>query len=226
MKQVLAMVLAFGLSVGAAMAQDADARRIVVTGQGAVAVPHDRAVLRLGVESEAATAAAALDTLGAEVQAVIDALLAEGLSESEVETAQLSLYQRNDSSSLGSLPGPNTYVASSVLTITTGQIDLIGPLLDAAVDSGANRIDSLSFEVADTSAALEQARRMAVADGMAKAAVLADAAGVQLGDLMILRDGVSGGGPVFGEVARMSVPVLPGEGDLTVTLELVFAING
>jgi len=209
-----------------AMAQDADARRIVVLGQGATTIPHDSAVLRLGVESEAATPAAALDTLGSELQAVIDALAAEGVEVAEIETSQLSLYQRNESGGLGSLPGPTTYVASSILTVKTQRLGAIGALLDAAVNSGANRIDSVGFEVADTAGALEEARRLAVADGIAKAAVLAEAAGVQLGDLMILRDAASGGGPVFGGVARMSVPVVPGEGDLSVTVEMVFAIDG
>lgn len=226
MRVILTAMAFVAASLTVAAAQDADARRIVVMGQGTTTIPHDSAVLRLGVESEAATADAALDTLGSELQAVIDALVAEGLGLNEIETAQLSLYQRNESGGLGSLPGPTSYVASSVLTVTTLRIGEIGVLLDAAVEAGANRIDSVGLEVADTARALEEARRMAVADGMAKAQVLAEAAGVELGDLMIIRDGASGGGPVFGDVARMSVPVVPGQGDLSVTVEMVFAING
>ena len=165
MMKVILAVFALVLACGSvAVAQDADARRIVVTGQGATRLPHDSAVLRLGVESDAATAAAALDTLGSQMQAVIDALVAEGLSLDAVETSQLSLYQRNDSGGLGSLPGPSTYVASSILTVRTQRIDAIGAVLDATVDSGANRIDGLSFEVADVAAALDEARRLAVAD--------------------------------------------------------------
>lgn len=208
------------------VAQDADARRIVVTGQGVSTLPHDSAVLRFGVESEAATATAALETLSKELQAVIDAMTGLGLSSDAYQTSRLSLYQRNDNGGPGSLPGPATYAATSILTVTTSDLEIIGDLLDAAVESGANRIENVGFRVEDTAAALEEARRMAVADGMAKAAVLAEAAGVQLGDLMILRDGVGGGGPVFAEAARMSVPVVPGQGGLSVTVEMVFAIDG
>ena len=211
---------------GMAAAQDADARRIVVIGQGVGGLAHDVAELRIGIEREAGSAAEALGDLSAELQTVMLALQGAQIAQTQIATSQLTLFERQDAGGgLGSLPGQVSYVASSVLNVTTQDLEGIGVLLDVAVANGANRIEGVRFEVRDPAAALDAARRLAVADGTAKAQVLAAAAGVTLGDLMVIRDGPREGAG-FGAIARMSVPIAPGSADISVAVEMVFAING
>jgi uncharacterized protein YggE len=59
----------------------------------------------------------------------------------------------------------------------------LGTLLDSVVKSGANTINSISFDVQDKDAAMAQARDLAIANAIAEAESIASAAGVKLGEL-------------------------------------------
>lgn len=225
MQHILKVIIAVGLLClpHASTAQD-NARRIVVTGTGVSTAVPDRAELRLGVEAQGPSAGEAVEDLARALQDVMDALTASGIAQADIQTSTLNLYRGQDSSSLGSLPGGPLFVATSVVAVTTTDLAGIGDLLDDAVSAGANRIEGVAFTVADPASEREAARRMAVADGMAQAELMADAAGVSLGALMILRDAEAGPGGDIG-VMRMAVPVAPGQASLSVTVEMVFAIN-
>ena len=88
-----------------ARAQDGDAtpaesgveRTITVSGQGRVSARPDLAIVRIGVETEADTATAALDENSVRMSGVISATLDVGVSRDDVQTEGLSLrpiYQR------------------------------------------------------------------------------------------------------------------------------------
>lgn len=53
-------------------------------------------------------------------------------------------------------------------------------MIDAAVKSGANRLSSVEFMSSDDAAARDQALTLAVQDGMHKAQIIAQAAGLTL----------------------------------------------
>ena len=76
---------------------------------------------------------------------------------------------------------------------------------------------------------MEEARRKAVADGQAKAAVLADAAGVVLGPLQSLSEHGGGGRPqpVMMEMAARdaSIPIAAGEASLSASVSMVYTIG-
>jgi uncharacterized protein YggE len=102
-------------------------------------------------------------------------------------------------------------------------------VLDAALGSGANTLGGIAFRVADDTALRDEARRLAVADASAKAQVLAEAAGQRLGAISEIVEGGGVGGPVA--FARMdmamaeSVPVAPGEIDLSETVRITWSLE-
>ena len=97
------------------------------------------------------------------------------------------------------------------------------------ISVGANDFNGLSFGLQDNSAALEEARKAALADAMARARVLSEAAGLELGAVLQLTDGAAGASPMRMRQAdaRMSMEsaVAPGEVDVTASVTMVFAFT-
>ncbi|WP_191090037.1 SIMPL domain-containing protein [Histidinibacterium aquaticum] len=217
------------LLAGPAAAQVVEPPALQVTGQGEVNVKPDMAVVRLGVRVEAETAEEAVDRMSAGTEAVLSALSQAGVADADISTGTL----RVDPilSSYESREGMRVtgFAAEIGLSVTVRDLDDLGGVLDAVVRQGANRVDGVSFDLADRSEALAEARRAAVADAQAKAQVFAEAAGVRLGDLMFLTEGQTGGGgpqPMMMDARMESVPVPAGEMTISAQVSLSYSLSG
>ncbi|TJV74216.1 MAG: DUF541 domain-containing protein, partial [Mesorhizobium sp.] len=73
------------------------------------------------------------------------------------------------------------YQVTNTLSVRIRDIDKTGEILDRAVSLGVNQGGGISFSNEDPTATLTEARKKAVADAMAKARTLAEAAGVSIG---------------------------------------------
>ena len=78
------------------------------------------------------------------------------------------------------------------IEVDVTDLDQLGGLLAGLFGEGVNRLDRVNFGLQDPTAATDEARRRAIAEGARLAALYADAAGVSIGDLMSLSE--SGGG--------------------------------
>ena len=101
----------------------------------------------------------------------------------------------------------------------------------AAVGAGATTVQDVSVGLAESAAAEDEARTLAVADARRKAEVLARAAGVRLGAATLLAEELSGGGPapIAFKMAAMEAaptPVAAGSTDVQVDIQVTFAIAG
>jgi uncharacterized protein YggE len=88
---LLAGITLVGASALVAAAADEPYPRILVTGQGAVDVAPDMAVLVLTVTREAETARAALDANSSAMSEVLKAMQAQGIAERDLQTANFSI---------------------------------------------------------------------------------------------------------------------------------------
>jgi uncharacterized protein YggE len=199
---------------------------ITVTGTGTAEAAPDIATLSIGVTTQGTSAAEALEANSAAVEAVIARLSAAGIEARDLQTSNLSLnpnWTGYDSSS----PTISGYVAMNVLTVRVSQLETLGAVLDAAVADGANTLNGLTFGFADPEPLMNEARTEAVADARAKAELLAGAAGVTLGRLVLVNEGsvVPDPVPMFrAEAAPASVPVAGGELGLSATVTLHYLI--
>jgi uncharacterized protein YggE len=75
------------------------------------------------------------------------------------------------------------------LQVTVRDTNMLGDLLDEAVDAGANNISGVTFSVDDQTAAVSEVRRLAVEDARTKAEELAAAAGLTLGPVVSIAEG-------------------------------------
>ena len=149
---------------------------ISVTGTGEVLVPADTAVVSLGVSAADKEVRTAQGTANETIAAIRSALMEGGIAEEDINTDYINIYAMYDYSA-GSerITG---YNANSTLAIRVKDIDRVGEVIDIAFGAGANTLNGINFSATDTTAAKEKAMRLAVADAQAKAAVLAEAAGL------------------------------------------------
>lgn len=207
----------------------ADEGRISVSGSATVFKAPDQASISLGVVSQEATAAEAMSANSTIMAGVLDRLKALGIEERYIQTSGLSL------SSDWSVPQGEqsakitSYSANNTLTARVTDLAILGQALDAAVKDGVNQLNGVSFELADPSPALNEARQKAVAEARAKAELIAEAAGVKLGKIIDINEGGGYGGPpvmlrAAAAEASDAVPVQQGEVSYQATVNITWEI--
>lgn len=161
--------------------------QIVTSAQGEARATPDRATVMIGVQTRATTAAAASAENSRKQRAVIDAIRAKGIPQSQIATSSFNVIPETRYDREGqAAPRTISYLVSNVVTVDVRRIDLVGPVIDAALAAGANQINSLTFAVS----AADSVRRVALASAVIKARADADAiaraAGGSLGQLLEL----------------------------------------
>ena len=161
------------------------ARTIEVTGNGEAHVAPDVASLNLAIETHAATAQQSAGQNAALAQKVVDALTTKLQGKGKVWTGGYSLYpEYSDSPRPNEKPVVTGYRAENSITVETGEIGMLGGLIDTAIEAGANRINFLNFTLRDESQARSQAIALAAKDAQAQADSLAKSLGVKLGPVV------------------------------------------
>jgi hypothetical protein len=215
--------LLLGLSALPAAAQDTG---LTVTGTGQVVASPDMARLSLGVLAQARTAAQAVRDMSADMEKVMASLTAAGVAQEDIQTSGLRVDVQQSYDEATQSSRITGYIAATDVSIQVLDLSKLGQTLDAVVQEGANQMNGLRFDLQDREPALNDARRAAVADALAKAALYAQAAGMALGPVQSLTEGVASSGtpqPMM-RIAMDStenVPVAAGQitisADVTVT---------
>lgn len=206
-------------------------RTISVAGEGKAAAAPDMAVVTIGVQSEAPTAAAALRQNSADMTATIETLKELGVADRDIQTSGLSINPRYDYENNRSRPKVIGFTASNQVTVRLRDLSAAGAIIDQAVQSGANSLGGVSFAFSDPKPLYEEARRDAVADAKAKADLLTDAAGVRLGRLLYIQEGHTATPQPMVYAARMemaqdqSVPMEAGESTVRASVSLIYEIE-
>ena len=223
------LLLAATLSLAALTAAFAETATLTVTGMATVETAPDLATLSLGVTTSGATAAAAMSANSDAVASVIARLKSAGVADRDIQTSNLSLNPNWVTNATGTASEIQGYVATNLLTIRIRALATTGAVLDAAISDGANSLNGLVFGLQNPRPAEDEARRQAVADALARATLLAGAAGTKLGPILSITDG-GAAPPVPGPMYRMaedtaSVPVEAGSLGITASVTLVFQIG-
>jgi len=196
-----------------AIAQDAGVATVIATGTGIVEVAPDLASLSIGVTTQGDTAASSLAANTVAMEALMARLAASGIDARDMQTSNLYL-SPNWTGYDTAAPFISGYVASNSLTVQVRDLDTLGAVLDAAVADGANTLNGLTFGLADTGPVLDEARKAAVADARASAELLATAAGMKLGRIVLISETEGDRVAYDGYLADASAPVPVSGGQL------------
>ncbi len=205
--------------------------KISVAGVGKSYQAPDVATVSAGVVTEAPTAQEAMSANARKMNAVISALKAAGIQNRHIQTSQLSLNPQYDYANRRK-PRITGYNARNTVTARSENLDQVGPMLDALVESGANNINGINFSIKDAEGAKSEARREAVKNARRKADEMATAAGVRLGRILQMSESSHGFRPQPMMMARglaadvaESTPVQGGEQTLSVTVNITYVIE-
>jgi uncharacterized protein YggE len=227
---VVALALLAAGCVSTVANLDAAGHAIVVNGTGRVSVPPDTALLTLGVESQAPTLGDATSDAGRRMSAVVARIKAFGVADPDIVTVAYSVDPRTapgDPVRREEPPRIIGYHVTNLVQVTVRKLQDAGPVLDAAVAAGANTVRGIRFTLADPAPAQAEARRKAVTDALARTRQLAAAAGVELGEVLSIREsGVAPPVPMRTMALRAeSTPIEPGQLEVFATVELRQAIR-
>ncbi|MCI0520418.1 MAG: SIMPL domain-containing protein [Chloroflexi bacterium] len=205
-------------------------RTLNVTGTGRAYLSPDVAYIAIGVHTEDKDAAEAVAANNTRSQKVADALKTFKVDAKDIQTMNFSIFPQQQYDQAGQLTGL-IYVVDNTVYVTLRDLDKVGEIISAAVEAGANSINSIQFDVEDKSAALNEARKNAVADAVAQAKVLSQAAGVELGQIQTISSYGSGypvplyDAKAYGVGGGSPTPVSPGQLVLSVDVNIVYALK-
>ena len=233
---LLVPILVLGLVLtacgAAATGSTEPVRSLNVNGTGTVYLTPDIAYIYIGVHTEDAEIATAVENNNTQAQAVVNALRNMGIAAADIQTSNFSVWssQQYDPQT-GQYTGV-IYMVDNTVYVTVRDLSTLSAVLDAAIAAGANNINSIQFDVADKTAALTEARQLAMENAGALAGELATLAGVEVGEVQGISYseylptpyygyGMGGGGG--GDAA--SAPINPGQMQLSVTVNVTYGIK-
>lgn len=197
---------------------------ITVMGNGTVNATPDQASFDFGVQTQAATATAALSKNSEQARAIIGALEKAGIDASKIQTTQVSLWPQTSHDGK-EIVG---YQASNSVNVTAA-LGKAGDLVDAAVRAGANNVDGPNLDTSDQTSLYGDALKKAVADAKTKAQALAAAGGLTLGGIVKVTEGGGQPTPVeFGTadtVAGAAPPVEAGTQQIQATVTVTYSAS-
>ncbi|HET7376778.1 MAG TPA: SIMPL domain-containing protein [Anaerolineae bacterium] len=221
-------VEASGLNAPSAQAT-VDNSGINVSGTGRVMIKPNMATVNVGVETVSTTLAEATSQSNTKTAAIIDKIKSLGVAEKDIQTSAYNISPVTNQPKQGESPKITGYRVNNQLNVTIRKIDDVGKILDAVVAAGANNVYGISFGVDDPTPYQQQARAAAVKEAQDKAGQLAKAAGITLGKVIAINEGVSTPGPVFRGAAPSAlaadVPVATGELEINISVDMRFAIQ-
>jgi uncharacterized protein YggE len=222
----------------AALADETPRPRIVVTGEGQAASAPDMALVSMVVLQEKPTAREALTANNEAMAKVLDAMKKAGIAERDLQTSGFNIEPRyvypdnKDNTQPPEAPKIVGYAVSNSLTVRVRDLKKVGDILDQSVTLGVNQGGNLIFTNDKPEAIVEEARKNAVANAMAKAKTLTEAAGVGLGKVLEISEQSYSPRPMpMGQAKMMaaapadSVPVAAGENTYNVNVNVTFELK-
>jgi uncharacterized protein YggE len=192
MRSALSAVLILVMSGSIAAAQPGDHSEpvLIAHGQGRVQAPPDHARLTVAVVTSGPSLNAATAAHRERAQRAVDAL--HGMKDRGL-TIEQSSFALNE---VRQQPRPNAaqdrdkreYQATTTLELKLMRMDAVDQAVTALASTGLFEVRSLHFGIEDQNPGLNAARKKAVEDARARAAIYAAAAGVHLGDVVRIED--------------------------------------
>jgi uncharacterized protein YggE len=237
---LLGIVLIVALAVFLAPSvseQEAYNKTIEVSGSGLVKATPDEAHVLIAVVSEAKTAQEAAAMNSANMTRIFDELESAGIT--DAKTRQYSITPIYTWIEVETLTGKEQrseivgYRATNMIEAVCAPDDA-GPAVDAAVRGGANRIDSISFQLTESlqERVYQDALRKAVSNARSKADVVAESMGIDrispvriaVTDYyypIVVREALPVPSPVSG--GGVSTPITPSEVEVSAQVSIVYA---
>jgi uncharacterized protein len=182
------LAAASGAGLPRAAADEAPKRILSLSAAGAVKATPDEVTISTGVTSEAPTAHEALDKNSAAMTRVVEALKGDGFDPKDIQTTDFSVQPIYAERKEGTEQRIIGYRVTNSVRLIVHDIGKLGAILDKVVTLGANQVGAIEFGVAEPEALKDEARKAAMAKAIANAKLYAEAAGVELGQVLSISE--------------------------------------
>ena len=220
--------------------QESQAEGITVIGTGRISGEPDTLRATVGVEVERTSVQEALNAANAAASRVTSTLREQGVEEQNIQTTEFSVRPRFAEPPVQPAPGEpqgeteiRGYIVTNLVEVKVRDLERVGEVLQAAVEAGgdAARVQGVRFTLEDNEELLQAAREAAFADARRRANHYAQLADRELGSLVSLSEEAESETPRPMEgaaaegAAAQSVPMMPGEEEVTVRITAVWAFS-
>lgn len=166
---------------------------IGVYGEAVITAQPDSARVVLAVETTHELAQKAAAENARLTNAVLAALTASGLDKKQLKTSGYRLNSYNQQIDPQNKEKYVTeYRAYNELDISLDNLGAVGDIIDIAIKAGANRVLSVFFELKDSEALKLLALQKATAQAQAKAAAIAQSAGIKIKGIKVIQEEMTG----------------------------------
>lgn len=228
------LILSLGLfALAPAFAAEKQERTLTVQGQGKASAIPDVAVLSVEVSQEGPDLDPVLSQVRRDMGKVLDALKGQGIADKDIKTEHFQVHPKYENDKRGNAKRAGYSVTNSA-SAKVRDLKKTGKVLSAVLHSGATTVNGPNFELDNPQSVEREALAAATRDARAKAETVAQAAGVQLGEIQSINpQTVNWPGPRFRGGAMMSMmkvadaaePIASGEQTLTAYVSITFAIR-
>jgi uncharacterized protein YggE len=224
---VIAAVAFLGETLGHSRSSSPDT--ITVTGSGTVTGTPNTMSFQIGVQTVAASAAAALSENNVKTAALEASLLKNGVTKKNLQTSDLNIYANTNNN--GAITG---FTASDDLNVTTHQLSKAGAAIDAGAQAAGNgvQLSGVTFSISNQSKYLASARARAIQNAHTEASQIAKGGGTTVGSIVKVTDQENTGSTgivhpfaQFASGAAKSVPVQAGSQSISVQVEVVYSLS-
>jgi uncharacterized protein len=159
-------------------------RETLITASGSATIKRtpDRAIVSLGASVTEKTPGPAHDKLNTIMAKVVQNIRDLNIEGIVIQTAWLNLTPQYDyrAQREGEEPRISGYRASNVVTVEVKDPSKIGPVIDAAMNGGANTVNNISFGLKEDESVKKEALSTATRDARAQAEAMASALGLRI----------------------------------------------
>ena len=183
---------------------------ITAVGTATVSATPDVARVDVGVSTQAATAQAATAANATQASAVIGAIQAVIGSSTNIKTISYSVSPVYNNPPAGQTASIIGYAVTNLLEVTLTNLTQTGTVIDTAIQSGANRVQGITFDLRDRNPATAQALKAAAASARTQADAIAAGLNVHTGAVLHASEGVNTTTPILGAGVAASTPIETG----------------
>lgn len=164
------------LLISCSMAFAQETRTISVDGTSVIKAMPDRATVNISIESTAKDAKEASAQNAIVMNKIQKDIMALAITKDNIKTTNYNLYPLYNRKDNGrqEITG---YSVSNQITVTVDNIDIVGNVIDTAINAGANSVNSVEFSLKDPQSYKDKVLVQAINDAKRKADIIAKTLG-------------------------------------------------
>jgi len=185
---VVSLLALMSSSPVAAQDTPGPSRTVTVQGEGTVTAAPDQATVRFGIVSEAETAEAARAQNARASKNAMNAVRDLGIADGKIQMQRLQLQPRREYNRQTRTYEEKGYEATRQVVVEMDRLEPLPTLVARVVQQGANRLDGIQYALSNREAVRNEALRAAAESARAKAQLLAETLGADLGGVLQINE--------------------------------------